>query len=409
MEEQKLVELNNGIRLVLVPVAGLRAVTTEVFFMMGSKYETKDEQGISHFLEHMAFKGSKKRLSAYDINGEIDGKGASYNAGTSYETTSYHITTVKESLPWAVEILSDILINATYPENEVIKERGVIAEEIKMYQDNPMMGLSGDFTEFMYGRSPIGCWNIAGRVGDVVRIDRKQLVDYRNRYLNTKDLVIVVAGDVNEAVEEDVKKYFGGLEVRPSVLPEVEIILTEDKEKKVRRKEIEQGHFCMGLPTIARNDKRRYALKLLDLILCGNTSSRLYNLIREEKGWAYYIFSASESLKEDGFWAVQSGVKMDKLNEAIELCQEEITSLSGTLTEGELQRSKDYVMGKMKLAMDRSDFWSGFVGRRLLLDGELVKLEEELTKYRQVSIGEVREVARTFFVKKNIRIMTVSR
>lgn len=406
---QKLIELDNGIRVVLVPVPGLRSVTLEVFFRIGSKYEKKDEAGLSHFLEHMAFKGTKKRPSANDINSEIDSKGAGYNAGTSHEVTSYHITTVKENLPWAVEILSDILLNATYPENEVIKERGVISEEIRMYQDNPMMGLSGEFTEFMYGNSPVGCWNIAGRVEDVSSVDRNKLVAYKNKYLNPKETVIVVAGDVDASIDGYIRECFDDLEAVDTNLPEIEIILTKDKEKKIIKSEIEQGHFCMGLPTIPRKDSRKYALRLLDLVMCGNTSSRLYNLIREEKGWAYYVFGASESLEETGFWAVQSGVTMNKLDEAVELSKREISLMSSDLKESEMQRAKDYIVGKLKLAMDRSDFWSGFIGKRMLLDNELVSLEDELEKYNKVGFRELLSVAEILFVKSEIKLVTVSR
>ncbi|MGI5840733.1 MAG: M16 family metallopeptidase [Patescibacteria group bacterium] len=409
MKEQKLFKLENGIRVVLVPVEGLRAVTVEVFFKIGSKYEKKDEYGISHFLEHMAFKGSQKRPSANDINSEIDSKGASYNAETSHETTSYHITTVKSNLSWTVEILSDILLGATYPKNEVLKERGVIAEEIKMYQDNPMMGLSGEFTEFMYGRSPIGCWNIAGEVEDVMSINREKIIKYKDEYFNPEETVIAIAGDIDARVVDDIKQYFESFEKKPNKLPEVEIVVTSDHRKEIKKVEIEQGHFCVGLPTLSRGDKRKYALKLLDLVLCGNTSSRLYNLIREEKGWAYYIFPISEVLNEKGFWAVQSGVKMDKLEEAVELSQREIEKIGETITSREITRAKDYMIGKMKIAMDRSDFWTSFIGRRLLLDGELVDLEKEVDKYRQVSDEEVRRVANEFFVKKELRVLTVSR
>ena len=161
-------KLKNGVRVVVVPLSGLRSVTIEVFLQIGSKYEQKSEFGMSHFLEHMAFKGTTKRKSALDLNKEIDAKGASSNAGTGHEWTSYHIKTTQENIDWGIEVLADILLNPIFPAKEVVKERGVVAEEIRMYDDNPTMGLSFTFMERFF-KSNIGCWSITGKVEDVAK------------------------------------------------------------------------------------------------------------------------------------------------------------------------------------------------------------------------------------------------
>ena len=352
MNKMKSFKLNNGIRGIIVPMPGLKSVTIEVFLKIGSKYENKGEFGLSHFLEHMAFKGTKKRPTATDINREIDSKGAGYNAGTGHEMTSYYITTVKENTPWAIELISDILFNSFYDEKETVKERGVIMEEIKMYQDNPMMGLSGEFTKFLYGGSKIGCWNIAGEVSDIKNVDRKIIVDYRNKFINPKEMVVVACGDVDNELEKIIKDNFGGFSKDESVLPEVELVLNKEK-KMVIKKELEQGHFCMGLPSIGWSDKRRYALKLLDIVLDGNSSSRLYTKIREEKALAYYVSPVGEMFKEGGYWAIQSGVNLDKIDEAMEVVRNEIKIIADSIKEDELKRAKDYIYGKRKLAMDK--------------------------------------------------------
>lgn len=411
MEEKTKIKetvLSNGIRGVVVPLKGLKSVTIEVFVKIGSKYERANEFGLSHFLEHMAFKGTIKRPTPIHINNEIDSKGASYNAGTSQEMTSYYVTTVRENLSWAAELLADILFNSTFDGIEVEKERGVIAEEIRMYQDNPMMGLSGDFIKFFYEGSS-GCWNISGEVEDVVGVKRVDIVNYRNKYFNPKNIVVVIAGDTKESDLKLIHSYFENWHNQnASKLPLVKVNINPKKEL-IKKKEIEQGHFCVGVPAISWKDGRKYAFKLLDIILAGNTSSRLYTKIREERALAYYVMPVSDLFEEAGFLGIQSGVKQERLSEALELSIEEMLSIGDSLKEEELNRAKEYLNGKTKLMMDRSDFWSTFVGQKILLEGKLEKIEDELEKYKKVGLKEVKNLAKELFLKDSFRSVIMTR
>ncbi len=399
--------LDNGMRVAIVPVLGLKSVTVEVFFKIGSKYELKNEYGISHFLEHMAFKGTTKRLTASVINKEIDSKGAGYNAGTGHEMTSYYITTIKENIPWAVEMLSDMLFNSTFNFEEVKKERGVIIEEIKMYQDNPMMRLAGEMTNFLYGESKIGCWDIAGKVSDIEGVDRKKIVDFRNKFINPNEIVIVLAGNVGLDSFEEIKKYFGNFKNQQSTkLPLVEVVLGSQRNLIIN-KEVEQGHFAMAVPAISWADKRKYAFELLDIILSGNSSSRLYQKIREDKALAYYVFSIGETFEEAGYWGVQSGVKIEKMDEAISIVREELREIGDNLKEEELVRAKDYYIGKTKLRMDRSEYWSKYVGQKILLEKSIQGLEEELEFYKKTTLKELVELAKEIFIDKEIRLISI--
>jgi len=395
--------LKNGIRVAIVPINGLRSVTAEVFLKIGSKYEKSNEFGISHFLEHMAFKGTTKRSTAADINKEIDSKGAGYNAGTGQEMTSYYINTTRENISWAVEMLSDILTNSVFDKDEVIKERGVIIEEIKMYQDNPMMGLSAELTKFLYGKSKIGCWDIAGEVRDIEDVTRDKVVGYRNKLINPENIVVVLAGDVDSKAFGEVEKYFGDFDLgKKNELPKIEVVLNSEKEKRIVR-EVEQGHFAIAVPALKSRDKRKYAFRLLDIVLNGNSSSRLYQKIREDKGLAYYVYSVSESFEEAGFWGVQSGVKLEKMTEAMDIVRKEILSIKDNLKEDELQRAKDYLTGKVKLAMDKSSYWSSLIGQKWLLEDELVDIEKELKEYQKISLEEVSMLAKDIFKPEEIR------
>lgn len=399
--------LGNGIRVAIVPIEGLKSVTVEVFFKIGSKYEYKNEFGMSHFLEHMAFKGTTKRPTASVINKEIDSKGAGYNAGTGHEMTSYYITTTRENIPWAVDMLSDMLFNSTFDYKEVKKERGVIIEEIRMYQDNPMMRLSGEMTNFLYGESKIGCWDIAGKVSDIEGVDRKRVVDFRNKFINPDEIVIVLAGNVGLDSFDEVKKCFGIFENKKSEkLPHVEVVLGEQRNMVIN-KEVEQGHFAMAVPAISWSDKRKYAFELLDIIISGNSSSRLYQKIREDKALAYYVFSIGETFKETGFWGVQSGVKIEKMDEAINIVRSELREIGDNLKEEELIRAKDYYIGKTKLRMDRSEYWSKYVGQKILLENSNQGLEEELECYKKTNLKELVELAKEIFIDKEIRLISI--
>jgi len=396
-------ELKNGVRVLLIPRLGLRAVEIEVFLKMGSKYEREGEFGMSHFLEHMAFKGTKKRPESWDLMTEIDAKGAYYNASTDQEITSYYITTIAKNVDWAMELLSDVLLNSTYKEKEVKKERGVIVEEIRMYKDNAMAGLSGEMAEMLFGGKDKGCFNISGGVKDIRRVEREKLLYYRKKYFDPKKTVVAMAGDVKETDIKIAEKYFGGFKRESdTVLLKRKIILNK-KRIKEKLKEREQEHFCLALPGLGWSDNRYEQIRLLELILAGNSSSRLFRKIREEKGWAYYVNSVGQKYEEAGFVAVQAGIQKRKADEALELVKREILAIGKDLRESELRVAKEYIMGTTRLAMDRTSFWTGFLGRRLLMEDRLVRVEEEIKKYEKVTVLMLKKLAKELFVEDEMR------
>lgn len=397
--------LKNGIRTAVVPIKGLRAVTVEVLVKVGSKYEKQNEQGLSHFLEHMAFKGTKSRPSPMAIFREMDIRGADYDAETGLENTSYSVTTVRNNLEWEIEIMADILFNSTIPISEVKKERGVISEEIKMYQDNPMMGLGSEMMKFMYGKSTIGCWNISGELNQIEKVRRQELINFRNKHFDTKKMVIVLAGNVKEADLKLVEKYFGAA-AGGCFEAETEVILSNDREKQERR-QVEQGHFVLAVPSYGWQDKRRYALRLLDLIMSGSSSSKLFEEIRSKRGWAYYVFSVSENIKEAGMWGVQAGVGRQNLTVAMELTEELMLKAEKIIGADDLERARTYLRGRIELHLDQSEFWTGFVGEKWLLEDRLVSPMEEMKMIEEVKLGEVKEICRDIFKPEKIRKLSI--
>jgi predicted Zn-dependent peptidase len=299
-------------------------------------------------------------------------------------------------------MVADMLINSVYDQKEVLKERGVIIEEIKMYQDNPMMGLSGEMTKFLYGKSPIGCWNITGEVEDIETVNKQKIIDFRKKFINPKDMVVVIAGNVDLNASSEVEKYFGGLSNKIETLPKVEMIIEENREKIIKKK-MEQGHFAMTMPGISWRDKRKYSFKLLDIVLNGNSSSRLYQRIREDKALAYYVFSISENFEETGFWGVQSGVKLEKMDEAMSIVRQELKEIADNLNEKELDRAKSYLIGKLELAMDKTEFLSSYLGQKLLLEKKMETIENELKRYKKVELKELKNLAGEIFRENEIR------
>lgn len=385
-------ELGNGVKIAGKKLAGMKSVTVEVFFGVGAKMEKTGEHGMSHFLEHMVFKGTKKRKGALAVAREIDSKGANYNAQTGLETTSFFITTTGENFGWAVEILADLVFRPEIPREEVIKERGVIVEEIKMYRDNPMMGLAGEFAELMWQNSSRGCFDVAGKVEEIESVDRDRVVEFRKNYWERSKMAVVTAGNLPDDWKDTFNMAFGSEERQKEQAVKLDLDWSGPGRRILRRKN-EQGHFCLGWPTAGRKDDRRYAWKLLELILCGSSSSRLHKILREDRGWAYYVFGMGEVISEGGFLGIQSGVRKDKVEEAIELVCEEVGRLGQGLDEGELGRARAYLKGKLVLAMDRSSFWTDFIGERLVLGEELMRPQEEIRNYLAVEEKEIKNLA----------------
>jgi len=403
-------ELSNGVRGCLVPLEGLSSVTVQVMVKIGSKYEERRLWGMSHFLEHMAFKGTKKRKTATEISKEFDRVGSVHNAATSHEHTEYYVKTSPEHLEWGLEIISDMLLNPTFPEKELEKELGVVVEEINMYEDNPMRGIGGDFYNLMYKPKKVGCWNVLGTKETVLSIKKKDLVDFRDQYFNASEMVVVVSGDLGNKAKEVknwVKRYFSSFKKKKDVLPKVVMEFGEERELK-KKKKLDQAHFVLGVPSITRVDERKYAMRLLDLVLAGNTSSRLYQRIREKMGAAYYVFSVSNSLEEAGFVGVQAGVTKEKLDEVVRAAKKEYLNIRSGIEKEDIFMAKEYLSGRLALAMDRTDFWADFVGSRLLLEKKLMKPLEELEKYKKVGTKEVKKLAEEFFAEEEFRLVVIS-
>ncbi|MBI4118899.1 MAG: insulinase family protein, partial [Parcubacteria group bacterium] len=291
----------NGLRAVYAPMASTQTLTILVLVGTGSRYETKDINGISHFLEHMFFKGTAKRPGKSDIAHELDAVGAAYNAFTDKELTGYWVKVDARHADLAFDVVSDIFINSTIPAQEIEKERGVIIGEIDMYEDTPMRKIGDLFEELLYGDQPAG-WDIAGRKEVIRSLTRQNFLDYLEKYYKSANVTVVVAGHIGlDDAKAKVQKYFGGVREGETSKPSACSESQSNPQIKVTYKDTDQCHLILGVRAYDIFDPRRWALGLLATILGGGMSSRLFIRIRDELGLGYYIRAGSALSTDHGY------------------------------------------------------------------------------------------------------------
>lgn len=398
MNFQKIV-LDNGLRVILVPVRGVESATTLVLTGAGSRYETRQNNGISHFLEHMAFKGTAKRPTARQISSLIDGIGAESNAFTSKEITGYYIKSSSDHINLALDLLSDMLSNLKLDPAEIDKERGVILEEINLYEDTPSRKIGDIFERLLYGDTPMG-WDVAGEKDVIKKITRGDFLTYMKSLYSGDNMTVVVAGniDVGKTLDE-VKHFF-------SPLKRFKIKSFEKTNEKQRisqvflkHKKTEQAHFALGVRTVGlNNEKDRYPLSILSTILGGGMSSRLFHEIREKRGLAYYVRTVSEHYTDLGYLATFAGVDPKRIDQAIKLVVDEYKKVvkKGKITKTELEKAKEYVKGHFVLELEDSKSLALFFGADEILEEKNQTPEQVIEKIRNVSLGDVLVVAQKY-------------
>ena len=286
--------LPNGLTVITVPMPSFESATALVMIGAGSRYETKQNNGISHFLEHMAFKGTKTKPTFMEISGLVDGIGGEFNAFTGKEYTGYYIKAGKNNIEISLDLLSDMLQNPLLDAVEIEKEKGVIIEEINLYEDTPMRKIADIYESLLYGDTPLG-WDIAGEKDIIRSITRKDFVSYFDSLYSSSNMTVVLAGGIErEEGEKLVEKYF--VNMKPFKTPKPAKIKESQKVPKtlVRHKKTEQAHLALGVRTVPLDSPERYPLFVLASLLGGGMSSRLFSEVREKRGLAYYVKEASD-------------------------------------------------------------------------------------------------------------------
>ncbi len=398
----------NGLRAIYVPMKGTQTVTILVLVGTGSRYETKNINGLSHFLEHMFFKGTKKRPGKSDIAHELDAVGAAYNAFTDKELTGYWVKVDSKHTDLAFDVVSDIFLNSTIPAEEIEKERGVIIGEIDMYEDTPTRKIGDLFEELLYGDQPAG-WDIAGRKEVIKSLKRENFMDYLSRHYKSGNVVVCVAGNITLAnAKAKVKKYFktisdGGSE-KPVPCKEAQ----SAPEIKLSYKKTDQAHLIIGTRAYDVFDPRRWALGLLGIILGGSMSSRLFIRIRDELGLGYYIRAGSSLSTDHGYFEVSAGVDTKRVYEAVEAIMTELKKAKKDgVTEKELRKAKDFIRGSTLLSLESSDEMASYFGLQELIMGEILTIEQKFSMMEKVRTQDVKAVANDIFQNNKLNLAII--
>ena len=404
----KKITLKNGLRIIVVPQRSTESVTVLALVGTGSKYENKEISGVSHFLEHMFFKGTKKRQDKLEIAETLDRIGGIYNAFTSEDYTGYFAKVASSQFDLALDWVSDIFLNSLLPEKEAEREKGVIIEEINMTYDNPMSHVGLLWSKLLYGYQPAG-WDIAGTKESVSQMTRQNLFDYMKSQYVASNTIVCIAGNIKEAEAiQKVKKYFAGIgatnfKSRPAVKEE-----QKTPECLLRQKETDQTHLCFGARGYNVFHPQRYAQDILGVILGGMMSSRLFMEVREKLGLAYYVRTSVEANPDTGYLVTQAGVDNNNVEKAVSAILGEYKKISlEKVPLPELEKAKEYIKGKMALLLESSDALATFYGMQELLEKEILTLKQIYGKIDKVSDKDVLRVAHDLFGRDKLNLALV--
>lgn len=402
--------LKNGLRVIVVPILGVESATTLVMTGAGSRYEVKENNGISHFLEHMAFKGTKNRPTAREISGLIDGIGAEFNAFTSKEYTGYYIKSATGHVVLCLDVLSDMLKNLLIAPEEIEKEKGVIIEEINMNRDNPMRHIGDVYEELLYGDTPLG-WDVAGTPEIIKSIKREDFVKYMGSLYSAHNMTVVVAGNVHvENMFDHIEKFFGDL---PKFKVKTYLPIVESQHKsevRIDHKKTEQAHFALGVRTVGMDRKEdRYPLSILASILGGGMSSRLFYEVRERRGLSYYARTNSDQYMDAGYMATYIGADPKRIDEAIQVVVEEYVKVSvkGEITEDELKKAKEYSKGHFVLELEDTRSAAVVYASQEILEEEILNPAEIIKEIENVTLDEVVRVAKEYLDTKILSLAVI--
>ena len=406
MFEKKI--LPNGLRLITVPSANTNAVTVLALVGTGSKYENKQVSGISHFLEHLQFKGTQKRPTQMDVFRAIDELGGISNAFTGQEYTGYYVKAQSGKFDAAFDLVADIFLNATLPPEEIEKERGTIIEEINMFYDHPMRYIWTVWGRVLYGDQPAG-WDIAGVEETVKNITRDQLVAYRASNYVAQNTILCVSGKFGQdRAYELAQQYFGGFaaKVPGSKAPVIERQVKP--EVLIYKKDTKQTQVALGVRAFNIFHPQRYVLELMDVILGGMWSSRLNEEVRVKRGLVYDVHTELNTDPDTGSLAATANLDSSRLDEGIKVILGEFKKIRDIpVSEAELQKAKDHYIGKSSIVLESSHAKGMFYGEQELLEGKISEPEEIYEKISKVTSQDIQAVASEIFKPQKLNLALI--
>jgi len=388
-------KLKNGIPVFFDKMDGIQSVTIGIFVGTGSKYEREDEYGVSHLLEHMMFKGTKRR-TAKELSEQIDDVGGNINAYTGKEITAYYIQLLSSRLEVGIDILSDMFLNSTFSDENLEKEKKVVIEEINMYGDipeekvhdiNSTFAISGDQSNI-----------VLGSIESVNGISREILVNYFNRRYTPENMVISLAGNMDiDKVMEMLENTMGIIEKKETQTSK-EFSMKINSGKKILKKEMSQVHLCINTKGISYLDEDRYKYSIISNILAGNMSSRLFQKIREDRGLVYSIYSYMSNFREGGLFTIYAGTTPKDYNEVIKIVLEEFEEIKkNSVTEKELERSKNQFLSSLTFGLENSRARMSRLANSYLTYGRIKTIEETIEEIEKISCEDIKKVANKVF------------
>lgn len=400
-------QLKNGLRIITVPMTTNQTVTVMVLVETGSKYETHANNGISHFLEHLCFKGTEKR-TVFEITEELDGLGAESNAFTSEEYTGYYAKAHKKHVGTLVDVVSDIYLNATLPADEIQKERGVIIEEINMYEDMPHRMVWDVLEKLLYTDQPAGM-TVLGTKENILKLSRKDFVKYRTQHYVAEATTVIVSGNINE------EKVIGMLSDAFAHIPTSKKHTkkpVKDIQKKpelaLRYRKTDQAHLVVACRSFDYYDKRNHALRVMGTILGQGMSSRLFKIMRDERGMCYYVRATPATYTDAGYFSVSAGVNKQRLEEALEVILEQMKKLTTDLVQAkELVKAKEFIIGTKALGLESSSDLAEWFGFQELHHDKLVDITHFNAEIQKVTAEDIQNVARDIFTDERLNLAVV--
>ncbi len=400
--------LPNGLRVLVIAQPTALTATAMILVGTGSKYESKAENGLSHFLEHLCFKGTEKLPSAKAITESFERIGAFSNAFTSAEYTGYFAKGGPKNIPTFLEVLADIYLNSTFPETEVHKEKGVIIEEINMYEDLPQQKVGETLMRLMYGDQPAG-WTIAGSKENVSGFTRDDVIGYKHTHYHASNTLVVVSGAVDaKSTIRSVENLFKNLDAAKTTKKKKTVVEKTGIKLAVVQKNIDQAHITIGFHSVPFGHRDRYALSLLGTILGRGMSSRLSQTLREELGVAYYVNAGNDAQSDVGLFEISAGIDKRRINEIMKVIAALLADISQILVgDDELSKAKEYTFGMQRIGLESSDDIAGFYAAQVMMGQELRSPLEVERGYRAVTVQDIRRVARNVFKAANTNIAVI--
>ena len=399
--------LDNGLCIVTSTMPHTRSVCIGVFIGTGSRYERAEEAGVSHFIEHLCFKGTQRRAAAKEISGAIEGVGGILNGGTDKELTAYWCKVARPHFPLAMDVLADMLSHSKFDPEDIEKERQVITEEINMGLDSPQHQVDMLIDELMWSNQPLGR-EVIGTKATIAALTRQNMLDYLAQQYLANNVVVSIAGDItHQEVVDNLKEAFGSWHkgVPRTYYPSK----NEQHQPKLRveQRDTEQVHLCLAVPGLSLNHPDRFVLDLLSVILGEGMSSRLFLEIREKQGLAYAIHSFVDHFLDTGSLTVYAGIEPERLSVTIEAILSELNRLKEEIPEPELSKAKELCKGRLLLRMEDTHNMAGWLGGQELLLGNILSVDQIVSIIDSIQIDDLFRVAQSLLIGERLNLAIV--